>query len=98
MLHAGEHDVSNSNEFGVLAPASTEFGKVRDFLKRVRCAVGNQGLVSLAWNGETLTMQLARAETGKKMFIATFDGEDDFTMPAEDIIRQFAALAEAHFA
>jgi hypothetical protein len=73
------------------------FDDTRKLLQRIRRTVGDQGLVALAWDGDVLKLSMARPETGKKMFIATFDSEDDFIMRADDLIGQFVAQATSHF-
>ncbi len=76
-----------------------EFSDVRELLAKIRIAVGGCGLVGAAWDGDLLRVTHAMPETGKQVFVMTFDHPaSDYEAATGILIEEFADESRAHFA
>jgi hypothetical protein len=80
------------------AMKQNEFSSVRSLLGMIRVAMGDRGLVGIAWDGDTLRVTHAIPESGKRMFVMTFDNPmEDYSAETNALIFEFAKQSAVHF-
>ena len=73
------------------------FIELRTLLRRIRDDFGPCFSVSASLVGDTLTVSIARPETGLRPYALTFDDEADYSLDRDKLIADFIGHARAYF-
>lgn len=74
-----------------------QFEDVREFLSNIHDMLGEGYLVALSWDGLLLRASIARPASGKRQWVMTFDGDEDFSTESQELIDTFVSSALKHF-
>lgn len=74
-----------------------EFGKFRELLGHIRRRLRDRGFVGVSWDGSALRVTHARPDTGKPMWVMTFDDPGDVHVPVEVLVSEFVASSNRYF-
>lgn len=74
-----------------------DFAIVRDLIRDLRAALGNEGLIGMGMMNDRLVVSHARPDTGKPMIQMTFHTDEDYERDRLEMIAEFAAYSKGYY-